>query len=147
MENLETMKNNLILKQSMLFGEMYSGLQKNELQTFNELSINDIDDWYNSLLIKYPLNNYQVVTLQMFFEVLKTLLATINPEKLNIKDTSVEDVDLLLWRESSFGISKLIFDEFGQIVYLFNGHDGRKIKGVFNQEVDMENLLYRFLLK
>jgi hypothetical protein len=52
---------------------------------------------------------------------------------------------LLLWRETSKGISKLVFNEYGEIIYMFNGNDGKKTRGVFNSDIDFEKLLYRFL--
>lgn len=146
MKKLATIQNNLELAQSELFSSFYEETQSTDIQTFNEVSINDIDDWYNSILTKYNfLNLLQVQNLQSFFHDLKKLLRTIDPNKLDIQDHIIENIDLLLWRESSIGISKLIFDEFGQITYMFNGNNGRKIKGVFDLTVDMEKLLYRFI--
>lgn len=146
MENLATITNNLFLEQSELYGDIYARAQSNEVQTFNEVSINNLDDWYNSLLTKYDqLNLSQIQGLQLFFTNLKYILTSIDPNKLNIDNDLIEDTDLLLWRESSDGISKLVFDEFGQIVYMFNGNNGRKVKGIFDINIDMEKLLYKFI--
>jgi len=146
MENsLGTIKNNLILEQSKLFGENYKQIQGNNVNTFNDVSINSIDDWYNSLLIKHSFNPEQVQCLHAFFKALKYVLINIDPNKLDIKDELIEDIDLMLWRESSKGISKLVFDEYGQVAYMFNGNDGSKQKGNFDVTVDMEKLLYRFI--
>jgi len=146
MENsLITFKNKEILKQSELYGDIYKNIQTKEVSTFNDISINDIDDWYNSLTTKYNLNRNQINCLDAFLRSLEFVLDTIDPNKLDIKNDFIEDSDLMLWRESSKGISKIVFDEFGQIVYMFNGNDGRKLKGVFDIGVDMEKLLYRFI--
>jgi hypothetical protein len=146
MKNLATITNNLFLEQSELYGDLYEKMQYNELQTFNEVSINVLDDWYNSLLTQYnQLNPNQIKGLQFFITSLKYVLTNIDPNKLNIDNELIEGTDLLLWRESSDGISKLVFDEFGQIVYMFNGNNGRKIKGVFDLTIDMEKLLYKFI--
>lgn len=151
MENLTYLKNNLILEQSEIFGEFYEeiNIKNNNIKTFNEVSINDVEAWYNSIENKYYfLNEIQITNLQIFFLNLKDkVLKNIDPNKLNINNCKVDDSDLLLWRESYLGISKLVFDELGQIVYMFNGNDGKMIKGVFNNSVDMEKLLYRFISK
>lgn len=146
MENLMNIQNNLKLEQSELFKDLYKRVgNANSTETFNEISINDIESWYNSLLVKYDFNNRQIINLQSFFKSLKKVLTTINPDALKIKNELTDETDLLLWRESVIGISKLIFDEYGDITYMFNGNDGRKIRGDFDNTVDMESLLYRFL--
>jgi len=142
--NLITRK--LYLSQSELFSAVYEKTPENLIPTFNEVSINDMDDWFNSLLTKYDiLNNVQIENLRIFFKKLKYVLKNIDPNKLDIKNDLIEESDLVLWRESNNGISKLVFDEYGQIVYMFNGNEGRKIKGVFDVNVDMEKLLYKFI--
>jgi hypothetical protein len=148
MENsLETLAINLNLGQSELFKEYYDKPEIKQIHTFNELSIKDLTDWYNSVLNKYVfLNPIQVENFQAFWNSLEYVLSKIDPLKLKIKtDSNEEEQDLLLWRESSKGISKLSFDSYGQITYMFNGFDGKKIRGVFDSDVDMEKLLFRFI--
>lgn len=148
MGNLSTITKNLNLKQSELFGKIYENHELKGAQTFNELSINNLDDWFNSILTKYDfLNSEQVDCLQAFFVKLRYVLSTIDPAKLKFENGVIENTDIMLWRESSFGISKLVFDEFGQITYMYNGNNGEKKKGVFDINVDMEKLLYRFIAK
>ncbi len=143
---LNRIQNNLHLRQSKVYGYLYDINRQEQIHTFNDISINDIEDWFNSILIKYDfLNVNQIINLQSFFVCLKRILNTIDPEKLRIENSLIERTDLVLWRESNLGISKLIFDEFGQIVYIFSGNDGKKIKGIFDNKVDMEKLLYRFI--
>jgi len=139
--------NELFLRQSELFGDDYKNLENNSTHTFNELSISNLEDWQNSILQKYPvLNELQIENLQNFLISLSEILETINPEKLKIsEDLLLEETDLLLWRESHNGISKLFFNEYGDITYVFNGNNGRKIRGVFNNNVDYEKLIYKFL--
>jgi hypothetical protein len=148
MENsLETLAINLNLGQSELFKEYYEKVEIKQIHTFNDLSIKDLPDWYNSVLNKYAfLNPIQVQNFQNFWNSLQFVLSQIDPLKLKIKtDSNEEELDLLLWRESSKGISKLSFDSYGQITYMFNGFDGKKIRGVFDSDVDMEKLLFRFI--
>ncbi|HKO77679.1 MAG TPA: hypothetical protein VJU52_10695 [Flavobacterium sp.] len=148
MENsLETLAINLNLGQSELFKEYYDKPEIKQIHTFNELSIKDLTDWYNSVLNKYVfLNPIQVENFQAFWNSLEYVLSKIDPLKLKIKtDSNEEEQDLLLWRESSKGLSKLSFDSYGQITYMFNGFDGKKIRGVFDSDVDMEKLLFRFI--
>jgi hypothetical protein len=150
MENstLILLTNELFLGQSELFKEEYKSFEPIQIQTFNDLSISNLEEWYNSLFAKYPyLNEIQKKCIQLFFKKLEFVLKNINPDTLNINDDLIEDSDLMLWRESSQGISKLIFDEYGQIVYMYNDNNGTKIKGIFDINVDMEKLLYRFLQK
>ncbi len=150
MENssLILLTNELFLNQTELFKEEYKSSELTQIHTFNDLTISNLDDWYNSLFAKYDfLNILQIDCIQLFFTKLEYILTTINPETLNINDDLIEDSNLILWRESSQGISKLIFDKFGQIIYMFNGNDGKKTTGNFDANVDMEKLLYRFLLK
>lgn len=148
MENsLEILAINLNLGQSELFKEYYEKVEIKQIHTFNELSVKDLTDWYNSVLNKYPfLNPIQVENFQNFWNSLEYVLSEIDPLKLKIKtDSNEEELDLLLWRESIKGISKLSFDSYGQITYMFNGFDGNKIRGVFDSNVDMEKLLFRFI--
>jgi hypothetical protein len=148
MENsLETLAINLNLGQSELFKRYYEKPEIKQIHTFNDLSVKDLPDWYNSVLNKYTfLNPIQVQNFQNFWSSLQFVLSQIDPLKLKIKtDSNEEELDLLLWRESSKGISKLSFDSYGQITYMFNGFDGKKIRGVFESDVDMEKLLFRFI--
>lgn len=148
MENsLETLAINLNLGQSELFKKYYQKPEVKQIHTFNDLSIKDLPDWYNSVLNKYAfLNPIQVENFQNFWNSLEYILSQIDPLKLKIKtDSNEEELDLLLWRESSKGISKLSFDYYGQITYMFNGFNGKKIRGVFDSNVDMETLLFRFI--
>lgn len=148
MENsFEILTNNLNLGQSELFNQYYNNPKIKLIHTFNDLSIADMGDWYNSVLNKYPfLENVQLENFQNFWSSLKYVLTQIDPLKLKIKtDSNIDELDLLLWRESNQGISKLCFDSYGQITYTFNGFDGKKIRGVFESNVEMENLLYRFI--
>lgn len=148
MENsFEVLANNLNLGQSELFNEYYKNIEIRQIHTFNDLSVTDLVDWYNSVLNRYPfLENQQLENFQNFCNSLKYVLSQIDPLKLNIKvDSNDDELDLLLWRESNQGISKLCFDIYGQIIYTFNGFDGKKIRGVFDSNVEMEILLYRFI--
>ncbi len=146
-EGLNTIKRNLHLSQSELFSKIYEKSAQHDIHTFSEVSISDVDDWFNSLLMKYDfLNNQQIENLRSFFKKMKYVLKSIDPNKLDIKNDVVEEIDLVLWRESIKGISKVVFDEYGQIIYMFNGNDGRKVKGVFDENVDMEKLLYKFII-
>jgi hypothetical protein len=148
MENsLETLAINLNLGQSELFKKYYQKFEVKQIHTFNDLSVKDLPDWYNSILNKYTfLNSIQVENFQGFWNSLEYVLSQIDPLKLKIKtDSNEEELDLLLWRESSKGISKLSFDSYGQITYMFNGFNGKKIRGVFESNVDMQTLLFRFI--
>jgi len=145
--SLSFLTNELYLRQSELFGNDYKELENNSTYSFNELSISNLEEWQNSILQKYnSLNELQIENLQNLLFSLFKILETINPDKLKINDDLLTDEnDLLLWRESYKGISKLFFNEYGNIVYVFNGNDGKKVRGVFNNDVDYEKLLYKFL--
>ena len=58
-----------------------------------------------------------------------------------------EENELILWRKSKNGVSKIIFDEFAEITFSYIGYDGKKIMGIFNNNVDFEKLIYKFLLQ
>lgn len=147
MENsLNILTNDLFLRQSELFGQDYENTEIKHIHTFNDLSVSDLDDWFNSIQTKYDfLNENQIKNFQGFVVKLDFVLSQIDPNKLKINVDSVEDSDLLLWRESDNGISMITFDEFGQIAYNYVGKNGKKVKGVFNHDVDMEKLLYKFI--
>lgn len=144
--SLNYLANDLFLRQSELYGEEYKKSEIRHIHTFNDLSVSDLDDWFNSIVTKYAfLNIEQINNFQEFLKSLSHLLITIDPNKLEISVDSVEETDLLLWRESSNGISMITFDKFGQIAYNYNGKDGKKVKGTFDQNIDMEKLLYKFI--
>jgi len=148
MENsLTFFAKDLFLQQSELFGEQYKKFDQHTTNTFNDLTISNLDDWQNSILQKYQfLNAVQIKNLQDLLVSLVEVLSTINPDKLQIKnDCILEENELLFWRQSSKGISKLLFNKYGDITYIFNGDDGKKIRGVFENNIDFEKLLYRFL--
>ncbi|WP_417369642.1 hypothetical protein [Gelidibacter japonicus] len=144
--SLNYFTNDLFLRQSELFGEDYKKNEIRHVHTFNDLSVSDLEDWFNSILTKYSfLNNLQIKNFQNFLLSLTYVLGEIDPNKLKIKVDSIEDSDLLLWRESDNGISMITFDDLGQVVYNYLGKNGKKTKGIFNQNVDMEKLLYKFI--
>lgn len=145
--SLTFFKNDLRLRQSELFGDDYKNIEIQTIHTYNELTISNIEDWKNSILKKYSfLNNSQANNLELFFSSLSKILETINPEKLQINDDSIdEENEVVLWRESMNGISKLSFNEYEQLIYMFIGNDGRKVRGVFENTIDFEKLIYRFL--
>lgn len=144
--SLNTLTNDLFLRQSELFGHNYEETEVRHIHTFNDLSVSDLEDWFNSILTKYNfLNNNQIKNFQKFVVKLNFVLNQIDPNKLKINVDSVEDSDLLLWRESDNGMSMITFDEFNQIAYNYIGKNGKKIKGVFKNDVDMEKLLYKFI--
>jgi hypothetical protein len=147
MENsLSFLANDLYLRQSELFGEEYKNSEVKHIHTFNDLSISDLDDWCNCILVKYDfLNELQITNFLNFLNSLNYLLTTIDPNKLKINDTTVENTDLMLWRESDNGMSMITFDIFGQIAYAYIGKDGKKVRGTFDQNIDMEKLLYKFI--
>lgn len=147
MENsLTFLTNDLFLRQSELYGEDYKKNEIRHIHTFNDLSVSDLDDWFNSILTKFNfLNKLQIKNLQGFIAMLDFVLSQIDPNKLKIHVDSVEDSDLLLWRESEIGMSMITFDEYGQIAYNYIGKNNKKVKGTFNPDVDMEKLLYRFI--
>ncbi len=146
--SLSYLANDLLLKQSELFGQEYGKFEIKQIHTFNDITISNLDDWYNSILTKYNfLNIIQISNLANFLKALNYVLCKLHPDKLKINDDSIfEEDELLLWRESVNGISKLIFNKYGDFIYLFNGNDGKKVQGVFDENVDIEKLLYRFLL-
>ena len=145
--SLTFFQNDLRLRQSELFGDDYKNIEAQTIYTYNELTISNIEDWKNSILKKYSfLNSSQVNNLELFFFSLSKILETINPEKLQINDDCInEENEVLLWRESARGISKLSFNEYGQLTYMFVGNEGKKTRGTFENNVDFEKLIYRFL--
>ena len=145
--SLTFLTNELYLRQSELFGDDYKNFENNSIHTFNELSISNLEDWQNSILQKYSsLNELQITNFQNLLVSLSEILETINPEKLKInEELIIDESELLLWRESYKGISKLFFNEYGEITYVFNGNDGKKVRGIFDTIVDFEKLIYRFL--
>lgn len=143
--SLEILTRDLFLQQSVVFKDEYM-IDVKPIHTFNDLSVSNLEDWFNSILTKYDfLNTIQVTNFQSFLNSLDYVLTEIDPNKLKISVDSVEDSDLMLWRESDNGISMITFDEFGQVVYNYLGKNGKKIKGIFDQNVDMEKLLYKFI--
>ncbi len=97
--------------------------------------------------VHHDLNKLQKNNVESFATSLAGLLREIDPAKLKIVvDYIEEECELLLWRKSSQGVSKLSFDSYGQITYLFTGDSGQKTIGVFEEGVDMDKLL-RFYQK
>lgn len=147
MENsLTYLANDLFLEQSEMFSDVYKDVRVKNGDTYNDISISNLNDWLNSIIMKYDfLNKMQIDNFISFLKSLDSILRNIDPKKLKINNDCIDEDDLQLWRESNSGISKLVFDKYGQIVYMFNGTDGRKIKGVFDNSVDMKKLLNRFI--
>ena len=149
MITLNAIEKNISLTQSELYGQDYFNAVPRHVHTYNELSICDIEDWYNSVMYHFQsLNDIQSENFGAFYNVVRQHLRILDPAKLRMTvDWITDESDLLIWRESQAGISKLIFEDSGQITYVYNGNNGSKIRGEFDNSVDFLNLLYRFLTK
>jgi hypothetical protein len=56
--------NDLLLRQSELFGNDYKEIENQTINTFNDLSISNLEDWQNSILQKNQfLNNLQIIQI------------------------------------------------------------------------------------
>jgi len=144
-----SIQNHATLEQSEVYGRLYGGTIPKQTAAFNSLSIRNIDDWYASVTFHYTcMHGERLKNFSHFMVWLKTQLSVIDPEKINIKvDEIKEDSSLLLWRESANGLSKLIFNEFGGISYVYIGKDGAKKRGLFDDNIDFEKLFYTFMSK
>lgn len=149
MITLNSVAKNISLSHSELYSQEYVDAIPRHVHTYNELSVSDHEDWFNSVIYHFEFSSVsQFSNFNAFYDVVVHLLETIDPQKLKfITDSIEEESDLLIWRESPAGISKLIFEDSGTIVYAFNGNDGSKIRGEFDSTVDFTKLLYRFLTK
>lgn len=143
---LNLLVNEMLLQQSELYAADYSSVKG--CNEYGAISISVVEEWLNSISVHNDMNKLQKENLQCFAVCLVDVLQKIDPNKLNISvDYIQEEQELLLWRKSHQGISKLSFDPIGQITFTFTGNDGQKVLGVFNTGVDMEKLLLRFLSK
>ena len=149
MITLNAVAKNMSLTQSELYAQEYVDAVPRHIHTYNELSVTDHEDWYNSVTYHFNFTSQaQFENFTQFYDVVVQHLQTVDPQRLKFITDSIEaESDILIWRESQAGISKLIFEDSGEIVYVFNGNDGSKIRGEFDSTVDFVNLLYRFLTK
>ena len=139
-------QDDILLKQSEVYGQEYQNFDDENLVTFNDLSITNIENYYNFLLEKYQfLNDLQVFGIQSLFQEMGYVLTMIDPLKLNLKDDTIDYEDLTIWNKSRLGISKLTFDKFGQVIFQFVGVNGTKIMEVHEGEIDMQDLLFKLL--
>jgi hypothetical protein len=138
----------LHLRQSQLYGNTYSEIENQfSIPTYNDLSIHTLKDWGNSLINSYELNNEQILALSRFLEELDYILTTIDPLKINsIQTSTIDDTDLLIWRETSNFIVELTFDDEGFVIFRKTPKDKKPMqKGLFNSDSDFQKLLLQFL--
>lgn len=137
------------LEQSELYNVIYKEYKDSNTIIPNEIGVDDLDDWFYKILSIYSfLNDGHKNNLKSTIGVLKSILNIVDPEKLKMGvDGFEEENELILWRKSKNGVSKIIFDEFAEITFSYIGYDGKKIMGVFNNKVDFEKLIYKFLLQ
>jgi len=142
-----SIRNSASLEQSVLYGDIYFKVIPKHTSAFNSLSIRNVSDWFESVTFHYTcMNADQRKNFECFVTALHRQLQNIDPEKVDVKvDEITEESSLLLWRESTNGISKLIFNEFGGISYVYIGKDGKKKRGLFDTAIDFEKLLYLFM--
>ena len=137
------------LEQSELYNVIYKEYKDSNTIIPNEIGVDDLDDWFYKILSIYSfLNDGQKNNLKSTIGVLKSILNIVDPEKLKMGvDGFEEENELILWRKSKNGVSKIIFDEFAEITFSYIGYDGKIIMGIFNNNVDFEKLIYKFLLQ
>ncbi|MGB5941610.1 MAG: hypothetical protein WBG71_01900 [Leeuwenhoekiella sp.] len=138
----------LRLKQSQLYGDSYSEIEnKFVVPTYNDLSIHTLKDWENSLINSYDLNEVQTFTLSEFLKQLNYVLKTIDPLKIeSIRTSTIDETDLLVWRETSKFIVELTFDEDGFVIFRKTFKTDKEMqKGIFNSDSDFQWLLLQFL--
>ncbi len=142
-----SIRNSMSLGQSVLYSDVYLKAIPRHTSAFNSLSIRNVNDWFESVTFHYTcMNAVQRKNFECFVTSLQRQLQNIDPEKIDIKvDEITEESSLLLWRESTNGISKLIFNEFGGISYVYIGTNGKKKRGLFDNAIDFEKLLYLFM--
>ncbi len=149
MENqLNFITEDLRLRQSELYGSNYSQLDnKFNIPTYNDLSIHTLKDWENSLINSYDLNESQIIVLSKFLKELDYILTTIDPLKIkSIQTSTIDETDLLIWRETSRFIVELTFDEDGFVTFRKTFKNSNEMqKGIFDFKSDFQKLLLKFL--
>lgn len=145
---LEFLTNDLLLKQSELYGDAYEKNTCNFLSpTYNDLSVHTLGDWLNSLTTTYDLTKDQILNLNALINALEFVLKTIDPIRIkDIQTTIIDDIDFLLWRETEKGILELNLEDDGGIIFRStNRESGKMHKKIFDCEVDFQKLLFNFL--
>ena len=137
------------LEQSELYNVIYKEYKDSNTIIPNEIGVDDLDDWFYKILSIYSfLNDGQKNNLKSTIGVIKSIINIVETEKLKMGVEGVEEEnELIVWRKSKNGVSKIIFDEFAEITFSYIGYDGKKIMGIFNNNVDFEKLIYKFLLQ
>lgn len=138
----------LHLRQSQLYGNSYSEIEnKFSIPTYNDLSIHTLKDWENSLTNSYELNSEQTIILSRFLEQLNIILTIIDPLKINsIQTSTIDETDLLIWRETSNFIVELTFDDEGFVTFRKTHKNNQPMqKGIFDSDSDFQKLLLQFL--
>lgn len=145
---LEFLTNDLLLKESELYGKTY---EKNDFNfsspTYNDLSVHTLGDWLNSLTTSYNLTYLQHKNLNLLINALGFVLKTIDPIRIkDIQTMILEDTDLLFWRETKKGVSELTLEDDGGVVFRSTDRKtGKMQKGIFDEEIDFQKLLFKFL--
>lgn len=138
----------LRLKQSQLYGDSYNDIDtKFIVPTYNDLSIHTLNDWVNSLSNSYSLNTLQIESLDLFVKELNFILTEIDPLKIKAIQTSIiDEVDLLIWRETQSYIVELTFDDEGYVTFRKTFKSNKPMqKGIFDSDSDFQKVLLQFL--
>lgn len=142
-----SIRNNASLEQSILYADVYFKAIPKHTSAFNSLSIRNIHDWYESVTFHYKcMNAVQSTNFECFVVWLHLQLKYMDPDKIDIKVSEIEeDSSLILWRDSINGVSKLVFNKYGAISYVYIGKNGKKRRGLFDNQIDFEKLFYVFM--
>lgn len=136
------------LTQSNLFGDLYNELLGNiDSQTFSNLLVDDLSELLNSILLKWDnITPFQKEMLDRIFDEFNNIRLSIDPKRLKPFESFLNnDDELLLFRETEFGITNIIINPEECIAFSFISNKTKERKFYFVEILgDFEKLAYDF---
>ncbi len=137
--------------QSDSFGDQYKKyFCEYDSSTFNSPLFSDISSIYNSIMLKYTsLTEFQQEILGKLFNTFNQIRKTIDPNRLKSFEYYLnEDDELLLYRNTTLGLTNIIINPDELIAYSYLGKsDSDRILKFYNSGADFESIAYKFFSK
>ncbi len=138
------------LMQSDFAGGQYEEMLNQKSTPFNNPLIAEVEEIYNQIINKCDdITEHQIWVLTKIIDELNNIRSTINPNRFkDLKYSSTDDNDLLLYRESDNGLVTIIIHPEFDFAFSYIGNiTGRQLDFFEPETVDFESIVLNFLAK
>jgi len=137
------------LIQSDFAGNHYEVLFNQEINTFTNPLVEDIEEIYNQIIKTYnDLTDFQIDVLTLIMDQLNELRISSDPKRLkDFYHGLTPDCDLLLYRENENGLINIIIHPEDNFAFSFIGNkEGRRLEFHKPEDADFEKIVLEFMV-